>query len=113
MSDHVDHETTTQYGVLEFTGRIKPSNQTRLRITGSGQLSVPASDSGVVEVSRVEEMLVANLAGALLLERDASQRSDNVAEKLRINSGELRAKTSELTQGIGNRRAQPTLARSL
>ena len=113
MSDHVDHETTTQYGVLEFTGRIKPANQTRLRITGSGQLSVPASDSGVIEVSRVEEMLVANLSGALLLERDASQRSDNVAEKLRINSGELRAKTSELTQGIGNRRAQPTLARSL
>ena len=101
MSANVDHEPTT------------PANQTRLRITGSGQLSVPASDSGVIEVSRVEEMLVANLSGALLLERDASQRSDNVAEKLRINSGELRAKTSELTQGIGNRRAQPTLARSL
>jgi hypothetical protein len=113
LANHTDHETTTQYGVMQFVGRKKPSDGRRLRITASGQLSIPATDSGVIEVSRTEELMVAYLAAALLLEGDATTRSESVANDLRTSAGELRAKVGELARGIGQNRQQATLPRSM
>jgi hypothetical protein len=113
VSEHVDHELTTKYGILEFTGRMRPGNGRRLKITASGQLSVPATDTGVIEVTRNEEMMVAYLAAALLLEGDAYQRGEAVATKLRLSAGEMRSKVGELAGGIGKKRTAPTLSRSM
>ncbi len=111
MIQHSDHEQSTRYGIMEFIGAKKPGNGVRLKVTGSGQLSVPASDSGIIEVTRVQELIVANLAGALLLERDASQRGEAVANDLRRVAFDLRSKVAELAQG-GNK-PTPTLERSM
>jgi hypothetical protein len=113
LAFHTDHETTTRYGLMQFTGRNKPSDGRRLRITASGQLSVPATDTGVIEVSRTEELMVAYLAAALLLEGDATTRSESVSTDLRTSAGELRAKVGELAGGIGQNRQQATLPRSM
>jgi hypothetical protein len=92
---------------------MRPGNGRRLKITASGQLSVPATDTGVIEVTRNEEMMVAYLAAALLLEGDAYQRGEAVATKLRLSAGEMRSKVGELAGGIGKKRTAPTLSRSM
>lgn len=111
VSEHVDHELSTKYGIMEFTGRQRPSNGRRLKITASGQLSVPATDSGIIEVTRNEELMVAYLAAALLLEGDAYSRGEAVADKLRTSASDMRAKVGELAGGIGKKRTSPTLSR--
>lgn len=131
VSEHVDHETTTRFGILEFiginrpgsrsagtrfTGIIgirRPGNGVRLKITGSGRLSVPATDAGVIEVTRTEELMLADLAAALLIEGDASRRNVAVAEELRRTAFDLRSKVEELSNGIGQKRQTPTLSRSM
>ena len=113
ISEHVDHELSTKYGIMEFTGRARPGDGRRLKVTASGQLSVPSSDTGIIEVTRNEEMMVAYLAAALLLEGDAYSRGEALATKLRLSAGEMRAKVGELAGGVGKRRTPPTLARSM
>ena len=109
----VDHELSTRYGIMQFTGSRKPADGVRLLVTGSGQLSVPSSDIGIIEITRTEELMLANLASALLLERDAGQRGDTAAQDLRNTALDLRRKVEEATRGIGSARQQPTLARSM
>lgn len=67
----------------------------------------------MIEVSRTEELMVAYLAAALLLEGDATTRSESVSADLRTSAGELRAKVGELAGGIGQNRQQATLPRSM
>ena len=113
VSEHVDHELSSKYGIMEFTGRQRPANGRRLKITASGQLSVPSLDTGIIEVTRNEEMMVAYLAAALLLEGDAYSRGEAVATKLRLSANEMRAKVGGLAGGIGKKRMAPTLSRSM
>lgn len=113
VTRHTDHETTTRYGVMEFTGSSKPVNGRRLKVTASGQLSVPASDSGVIEITRHEELMVAYLSAALLLEEDAITRSAQIAADNRATAGELRGKVGQLAHGVGQRIAPVTMERSM
>lgn len=111
VSQHSDHELSTRFGIMEFVGATRPANGVRLKVTASGQLSVPSADTGIIEVTRVQELIVANLAAAILLERDALQRSDAVASDLRAQAFDFRSKVAELAQG-GNKPV-PTLERSM
>jgi hypothetical protein len=113
MAEHADHELSTKYGILEFIGRGKPANGRRLKITASGQLSFPSTDTGIIEVTKTEELMLAQLAAALLLEGDAYSRGEAVAADLRATALDLRGKVGMLSNGIGKKRQAPTLARSM
>lgn len=110
---HTDFESTTRYGVLSFNGVNVPANGTRLLIRGTGQLSVPASDSAVIEVDRTEELMLAYLASAILLEDKAGDASTQAADKERERAAVLRSRVGALVDGIGQKRIAPVMERSM
>lgn len=91
-----DEATNVEMGVLEW--KKKPPAHRLLRIEGDGPLTLPTTESGVVECNQIEGLLLAKMAAIILLERNMHTGSPRWAARV----DRLSRDVERLAEGMGS-----------
>ena len=111
MVKHHDEAASGQVGVLDFSLSARPPTVERLIwLRGDGPLTVPTSviDSGVIEVTQYEGLLLATRAAINLLEKASSGAPQSARRTHGERIERLRLQFAELAAGAGETRSAAT-----